>query len=384
MNYDGRAITSALASAKATIIALRTIPYQKQWVDRLQEMELKREVAGTSRIEGADFTDRELDEAMQDTPEKLVTRSQRQAYAAKQTYRWIATVSDDRPIDDELICEIHRRIVTGADEDHCPPGVLRARDQNVNFGAPRHRGAEGGEETLRAFRGLVAALNREFPDHDRIIQSMAAHCHFAAIHPFLDGNGRTARALEALLLQRAGLKNTAFIAMSNYYYDEKVAYLNALAETRQRNHDLTPFLLFALKGLEVQGGRLLSEIRREMQKEVFRNLMYDLFGRLKSKRRGVIGKRQIEILKVLLQSSPITWRELLKRILHIYGELKNPVLAAARDVIGLESLGAVSIVVSPSGPQVELQLDWPTKITETEFFDRMKKLPQRKAYSILQ
>ena len=61
------------------------------------------------------------------------------------------------------------------------------------------------------------------------------------MHPFLDGNGRTARALEALLLGRAGLRDSAFIAMSNYYYDEKAKYLAALAETRERDHDLTGF-----------------------------------------------------------------------------------------------------------------------------------------------
>jgi Fic family protein len=40
---------------------------------------------------------------------------------------------------------------------------------------------------------------------------------FAAMHPFADGNGRTARALEALLLQRAGLREACFIPMSNYF-----------------------------------------------------------------------------------------------------------------------------------------------------------------------
>jgi Fic family protein len=45
------------------------------------------------------------------------------------------------------------------------------------------------------------------------------------MHPFLDGNGRTARALEAFILQKVGLKDSLFIAMSNYYYEEKNEYL---------------------------------------------------------------------------------------------------------------------------------------------------------------
>src|SRR5205807_7878906 len=140
-----------LTEAKAAVLALKSIPYQRRWVEALQQIELKREVAGTSRIEGAEFTDRELEAAMQETPEQLLTRSQKQAHAAVQTYRWLATIPNDRPITSELICEIHRRIVTGADDDHCAPGQLRQRDQNVTFGVPRHRGAEGGADAEAAF-----------------------------------------------------------------------------------------------------------------------------------------------------------------------------------------------------------------------------------------
>src|SRR5712692_2933676 len=105
--YDGPAITNALAEAKSAVLSLKTIPYQRRWVEGLQRIQLKREVAGTSRIEGAEFTERELEAAMQETPEQLQTRSQKQAHAAVQTYRWIAKVPHDRPIDGDLVRLIH-------------------------------------------------------------------------------------------------------------------------------------------------------------------------------------------------------------------------------------------------------------------------------------
>ena len=264
--YDGPAITNALAEAKAAVLSLRTVPYQRRWVEVLQKIELKREVAGTSRIEGAEFTERELDAALNDTAEQLLTRSQKQAHAAVQTYRWLAKIPADKPISRDLILAIHRHIVTGADDDHCPPGELRHRDENVHFGTPRHRDVDGGEECERAFDAFTSALQHEYRGHDPLVQAIAAHYHLAAMHPFLDGNGRTARALEALMLQRAGLRDTSFIAMSNYYYDEKTNYLTALAETRQGDHDLTPFLIFALKGVAFQSQRLLKEIQHEISK----------------------------------------------------------------------------------------------------------------------
>ncbi|MEK6664999.1 MAG: Fic family protein [candidate division NC10 bacterium] len=384
IRYDGPALTNALAEAKSVVLSLKTVPYQRRWVERLQQMELKREVAGTSRIEGAEFTERELDAAMRETPEQLVTRSQRQAHAAVKTYRWISKLPHDRPVTVELICAIHRQIVSGADDDHCPPGQLRERDQNVNFGSPRHRGAEGGQECERAFADFAKAIQHEYRDHDPIVQALAAHYHLAAMHPFLDGNGRTARALEALMLQRAGLRDTAFIAMSNYYYDEKSAYLATLAEVRQKDHDLTSFLQFALKGVALQSQRLLTEIQHEISKELFRNLMVDLFTRLKTPRKRVIAERQLEILRILLEVEWMDWQQLIRQTSGIYASLKTPLKAIVRDVNNLSSLNAIRVEkLEEGGYRLRVRLEWPTEITETDFFRKARELPKAKTLSFL-
>src|SRR5262249_38299675 len=132
-----------LLEAKSTLMALTKIPYQRSWADELQHVQLKREIAGTSRIEGAEFTERELEDALAQSPEQLATRSQRQAAAAVAAYRWIASLPADRPLDQVLILELHRHLVTGCDDDHCPPGKTRGPDENVTFGTPRHRGVAG-------------------------------------------------------------------------------------------------------------------------------------------------------------------------------------------------------------------------------------------------
>ena len=220
-------------------------------------------------------------------------------------------------MDADLILEIHRRLVTGSDEDHCEPGRLRGRDQNVTFGAPRHRGAEGGDECAASLDEMTTAIRTAFRDHDPLVQALGLHYHLAAMHPFLDGNGRTARALEALMLQRTGLRDTLFIAMSNYYYEEKSGYLTALADTRAADHDLTPFLTFALKGIETQCRRLLAEIREHIAKALFRNTVTDLFGRLKSPRKRVMSARHIQLLNLLLEEEEMTLGEIQHRTAHL-------------------------------------------------------------------
>jgi Fic family protein len=389
LRYDARSLIGELAEAKAAVMSLTATPYPRSWAEKLQKIQLKQEVAGTSRIEGAEFTERELDAALRDeTPAAALNRSQRQARAAINTYRWIADLPNDRPVTTDLIREVHRRIVTGCDDDHCPPGVTRSAGNNVTFGTPRHRGVEGGRECDLAFRRLGNAVEQEFRRHDPLIQGLALHYHIGAMHPFLDGNGRTARALEALFLQRAGLRNELFIAMSNYYYNEKPAYLAALAEGAAAAHDLTAFLRFGLKGIAVQCNRLLAEIRLHVLKSLFRDMMYDLFSRLKSKRRRVIGERQIGLLKTLLEEESIGLAALYDKTMRVYTKLKTPRKAYLRDVVELEVLGTLELrskKTEDGGESfvVAIRLDWPTQITETEFFARVQKLPKAKTHPFL-
>lgn len=381
--YDKICFIDEMIEAKAAIASLKAMPYQKNWADQLQIVQLKREVAGTSRIEGADFTERELDAALVETPEQLHTRSQKQAASAANTYRWISKLEDGVPITSDLVCKIHRLIITDADDDHCPPGKLRACNQNVNFGTPRHRGEEGGEACAKAFNSLCAAFQSEFRHHDLLIQALAAHYHLAAMHPFLDGNGRTARATEALFLQKTGLKKTLFIAMSNYYYEEKIDYLKVLSQVKQEDSNLTPFIKFGLRGIALQCNRLLEEIKKNVSRVLFRNMMHNLFGRLKTKRKRVIADRQLEILNILLERNYML-DELADRIMKLYESLQNPYKAFIRDICYLLELGAIDFEKKDErNCLLFIRLEWPTEITETKFFEMSKELPKAKSTRFL-
>jgi Fic family protein len=388
IKYDLVAVSTALIAAKSAVRSLTTVPYQRDWVERLQQIQLKMEVAGTSRIEGADFTEQELETALrpEQTAQQLITRSQKQAHAALVAYRWIASLPPDYPFSLSLLCDIHTRIVTGCDDDVCPPGKIRTSDHNVTFGSPRHRGATGGPACQGAVEQLVHAVQTGYSTHDPLVQAIAIHYHVAAMHPFLDGNGRTARALESFMFQKAGLRDTAFIAMSNYYYDEKATYLATLAEVRSKNHDLTPFLVFALKGLEVQCGRLLREIRQQIQKALFKDTMFSLFNRLRNSRTRVIQKRQLDILQALLEAESVVLEDLWKRMRSTYAALGEPIKAFNRDIGSLIDLGAIfaqRIEAPVPVWRMAVNLEWPSQITESAFFTRLKALPKGKTYSFL-
>ena len=254
----------------------------------------------------------------------------------------------------------------------------------MTFGTPPHRGCEGGEPCKHAFEQFTCSIQHEYQGHDLLIRALALHYHFGAMHPFLDGNGRTARALEALVLQRAGLTDRAFIAMSNYYYDEKPTYLSTLSRVRKENHDLTAFLKFGLKGIRLQCERLTAEIRKHMKKAIFQNMMFDLFNRLQGTRKRVIAKRQVVLLKAMLDLGSAEIAELMDQVEPHYTAV-DFTNAFVRDVNGLLHLGAL-ILDDRERDHITLHinLDWPQQITESQFFAKVKQMPKAKTYRFLQ
>ena len=186
IRYDIGAVAGSLIEAKTAAQVLSRLPYLPQWIAEAHKEQLRLEAVGTTRIEGAQFTPREEEEALSadDDARAALTHSQRQLRAASDTYAWIREQSANRPVTADLILDIHRRIVTGCDDDHCEPGALRRSDNNVTFGNPQCRGAEGGDLVAAAFEQLCGAIAGEFQGHDRIVQAVATHYHLGAMHPF--------------------------------------------------------------------------------------------------------------------------------------------------------------------------------------------------------
>ena len=372
--YDAGAILDALVDAKTAAGVLNRLPYLSQWIEQIHEEQLRLEAAGTSRIEGAEFTPREQDEAL--APEAAnradLTHSQRQLRAADATYRWLRDQPANRLVTADLIRDIHRRIVTGGDDDHCEPGGLRPDGWNVIFGTPRCRGVEGGGDCGIAFDALCAAIAGELRGHDAIIRALAVHYHIGAMHPFGDGNGRTTRAVESFMLRSAGVSGLVMVSLSNYYYEHKDEYLAALSESRQAGHNLTPFLKFALPAITERCNATAATIVGNQRRVLYRQFARSLFGQLRSSRRRVLAERQLHILDAVLDSGTMDAGSLAALIRRHYADLKHPDRAWVRDMIELVEMEAViwddDLAISPN-------LDWPQRFSESELLERYEAMP---------
>ena len=373
INYDKTAILEQLIEAKTAAGVLRQLPYLTQWIEAVHQEQLRLEAAGTSRIEGAEFTPQEESEALApDAGARTdLTYSQRQLRAAEAAYRWISEQPAERPANQDFVLQVHRRIVTGCEDDHCEPGALRGKEHNVTFGLPICRGADGGEGCQSAFEALCSAISGEFREHDGIIQAMAAHYHLGAMHPFGDGNGRTARAVGALMLRQAGVNGRVMVSLSNYYYNHKDEYLGALFESRQSGHDLTPFLRFALPAVTERCNAVAGRILANHNRLLFREFARSLFGQLRSPRRRVLAERQLQMLEILLDSTSIDLGVFFARTLSHYQGIKHRLRAQIRDLVGLMDLGAVTL----NGAHIQVNMEWPQQFSQSQLLERYENMP---------
>ena len=138
-------------------------------------------------------------------------------------------------------------------EGHVIPGQLRMPGQHVRVGG--YLGAPP-EDLACLLQGLCDWLNTGFRGSnavDRlafgILKAIISHVYIAWIHPFGDGNGRTARLLETRLLIQAGLPQATAHLLSPHYYCTRPEYYLRLERSSQQEDGLPAFLRYALQGL---------------------------------------------------------------------------------------------------------------------------------------
>ena len=97
-----------------------------------------------------------------------------------------------------------------------------------------------------------------------VLRAIMAHLYIAWIHPFGDGNGRTARLVELEILLGVGVPNVAAHLLSNHYNQTRTEYYRQLDLAHTRGGDPIGFVEYALQGF-VDGLRDQIETVREQQ-----------------------------------------------------------------------------------------------------------------------
>ncbi len=93
---------------------------------------------------------------------------------------------------------------------------------------------------------LLEWINNTSGELNAVISAGIIHYEFVRIHPFVDGNGRTGRALAAIYLYLRGFD--VDFTLDEYYNNNRQAYYHALNSVDPQTQDLTDWLLYFLEG----------------------------------------------------------------------------------------------------------------------------------------
>lgn len=116
-----------------------------------------------------------------------------------------------------------------------------------------------GEGALREKLANWERFIHEDAGIDPLIRMAMAHYQFEAIHPFIDGNGRTGRVLNLLILVEQGLLDLPVLYLSRYIIRHKADYYRLLLEVTSREA-WEPWILFMLEGVRQTATWTLDKI----------------------------------------------------------------------------------------------------------------------------
>lgn len=193
---------------------------------------------------------------------------------------WIdhLTAQAEVPIDLALVCYFNKLVLRGTERDYWAGRVRSTVDWQSPEDWARPRAIVAQEapglavadiqtgELITSFppddevgpllNGLLKWLNSlEAQALDPVERAAVFHHGFTNIHPFRDGNGRTARALMTLILRREGF-DCEVLVLQRLFDEDRAAYIQALREADAG--DLTPWMVYLAQTLR----RALIEVQR--------------------------------------------------------------------------------------------------------------------------
>lgn len=205
------------------------------------------------------------------------------------------------PLDIDWIREINRAVLDKLEQQEgSTPGTIRTHSVGVGG---RYRGTPAAdceyllERLCQWLRDGVDVPNGEEITF-AIIKAVFAHLYVAWIHPFGDGNGRTARLLELAILLQAGIPVPACHLLSSHYSATRAEYARQLARTSQSGGEIVPFLYYAVQGFLDGLNSQLEMIWKQHLDIVWRHHIYQHF----PKQDTVDGKRRRDLLLELSKS----------------------------------------------------------------------------------
>jgi Fic family protein len=226
-------------------------PEPRRWYGTLRRMSFARAVQGSNSIEGYDASLDDVVAAVDNEPTLMADEETRLALAGyRDAMTYVLQIAQDAAatVDAGLLKSLHFMMLKHRiDKD---PGRWRPGEIYVVRESTGEQTYEGPPFDL--VPELIAATIAELEDSEAHVLARAAiaHLNLVMVHPFRDGNGRMARALQTLVLAREEIRAPVFSSIEEYLGRNTESYYEVLGDVGQGHwrpeNDAHPWLRYCL------------------------------------------------------------------------------------------------------------------------------------------
>jgi Fic family protein len=234
---------------------LDAVKLKDDWIADMQKKALILESHHSTHIEGTALSLDQSKSILEGKKVEGVSRDdEKELLNYKKAMDFISRyLGKDDPVLEGVVREVHKILVKGVRGENADPGnyrkiqnyVVNSRTREVIYTPP------GPLEVPHLMREFVEWINKA-EDVSPILVAGIAQFQFVHIHPFIDGNGRTARLLSTLILYKTGYDFKRLFTISEYYDKDRPAYYQAIQTVRKNNMDMTIWLEYFIDGLRSQ------------------------------------------------------------------------------------------------------------------------------------
>mgnify|MGYP001319169402 CR=1 FL=1 len=211
-------------------------------------------VFSTAAIGKPDIEEQDVRNFLSGNDHELSELQSRFVNNIRRTFEFIEKNHKNFELNTENIRKLH--IMFTIDTSEGLPGVYRSKDRsavNTDYKPP----IGSMDELTAEFCNWFSSSDMQ--NHHPAIRAFLAHYHLGMLQPFSNGNGRTARAVEALIFTNAGMPYIPHV-LSQYYKRNNKDYIKAFIKNEKTGgFDMTPFLIFCLEG-SVRAYKLITDM----------------------------------------------------------------------------------------------------------------------------
>ncbi|MEK6646704.1 MAG: Fic family protein [Candidatus Firestonebacteria bacterium] len=303
---------------------LDAIRLKENWIADIQNHTLILESHYSTHIEGTALSLEQAKDILEGIPVKGINiEDRKELLNYKKAMNFISKyLGKDDPITEGLIRELHKITVKDVRGNRSDPGnyrkvqnyIVNSRTREIIYTPPFPL------EVPHLMKEFVEWLNRQ-KDISPVLVAGIAQFQFVHIHPFLDGNGRTARLLSTFILYKTSYDFKRLFTISEYYDKNRPAYYKAIQSVRQNNMDMTEWLEYFVEGLQSQMVDIQEKGKRIISVE-------------KLVKEYMLNTRQWKIIRYLVTNEHITNEECQK----LCGSIRR---TATRDLLFLVEKGLI-------------------------------------------